>query len=331
MDAITLDQVRVFLAIVDEGSFPKAAKALHRAQSAVTYAVRKLEAQTGVVLFDRSAYRSTLTAGGRAMLVRARRMAEEADAFREQARSLASGLEPELTLVVDAMYPMPLAVDALRALAERFPTVPPRVHVQSLGAAAQLVLDGTCAIGLLPAVITDLTALRLRPTTTIELVPVAAPSHPLAAGEGVLEAATLDRHVQLVLTDASPITAGTDHGVLSSRTWRLADLGAKKAMLIAGLGWGTMPRHLIEDELADGRLRRIEPADYDRFSTSLVVGAAVMPGRTLGPAGRWMLDLLCPPAGGTAQDPSEAMASEPGAETQDRASQRASGHVLRHR
>ena len=72
MDALTLDQVRVFLSVVDEGSFPKAAKSLQRAQSAVTYAIRKLEAEIGVPLFDRSAYRSVLTPAGRALLTRAR-------------------------------------------------------------------------------------------------------------------------------------------------------------------------------------------------------------------------------------------------------------------
>ena len=68
MDALTLDQIRVFLSVVDEGSFPKAAKSLQRAQSAVTYAIRKLEAEIGVPLFDRSAYRSVLTPAGRALL-----------------------------------------------------------------------------------------------------------------------------------------------------------------------------------------------------------------------------------------------------------------------
>src|ERR1700687_5373409 len=71
MDALTLDQIRVFLSVVDEGSFPKAAKSLQRAQSAVTYAIRKLEAEIGVPLFDRSAYRSVLTPAGRVLLTRA--------------------------------------------------------------------------------------------------------------------------------------------------------------------------------------------------------------------------------------------------------------------
>ena len=235
MDAPTLDQIRVFLSVVDEGSFPKAAKSLQRAQSAVTYAIRKLEAETGVPLFDRSAYRSVLTPAGRALLTRARRIAEEAGAFREQARGLASGLEAELGIVLDALYPMPRIFDALRAFTEQFPTVPPRLYVASLGAAANLVADGTCAIGLLPSNIAELAALKLTPITTFHLCPVVSPSHPLASIQGIIEPHVLRQHVQLVLTDASTLTAAKDWGVLSSRTWRLADLGAKNRCCWQGL------------------------------------------------------------------------------------------------
>src|SRR5450755_1358155 len=260
MDALTLDQIRVFLSVVDEGSFPKAAKSLQRAQSAVTYAIRKLEAEIGVPLFDRSAYRSVLTPAGRALLTRARRIAEEAGAFREQARGLATGLEAELSIVLDALYPMPQIFDALLAFTEQFPTVPPRLYVASLGAAAHLVADGTCAIGLLPSNVADLTTLNLTPLTTIDMCPVVSPSHPLASIRGTIEPHELRQHVQLVLTDASTLTAAVDWGVLSSRTWRLADLGAKKSMLLAGLGWGNMPAHTVEDEIKDGRLTVIRQA-----------------------------------------------------------------------
>lgn len=292
MDTLTFDQIRVFLAIVDEGSFPKAAKSLNRAQSAVTYAIRKLEAEAGVPLFDRSAYRSVLTPAGRALLVRARRIAEEARAFREQARSLASGLEAELTIVVDAMFPMPFVVKALRAFTEQFPTVPLRVYVQSLGTAAQLVIGGACAIGLLPSIVTELTTLNLLPITTINLVPVIAPCHPLAEIDGPIEPHLLHRHVQLVLTDASEITSGVDYGVLSSRTWRLADLGAKKSMLLAGLGWGNMPAHMVEDELLTGALKIIHPRGFDTLTARIVLGAAIVSESSLGPAGQWMLNHL---------------------------------------
>ena len=100
------------------------------------------------------------------------------------------------------------------------------------------------------------------------------PSHPLAAVTGTIGAGDLDRHVQLVLTDASSLTAEIENGMLSSRAWRLADLGTKKAMLLGGLGWGTMPDRLIGDELADGRLRRLDPDGLNGFTTHRMPGAA---------------------------------------------------------
>ena len=100
MDSLTLDQIQILLTVVDEGSFSRAAKKLNRAQSAVTYGIQKLEAQIGIPLFDRTAYRPALTEAGRTLLLRARRIAEETNAFRDAARSLASGLEAELTIVL---------------------------------------------------------------------------------------------------------------------------------------------------------------------------------------------------------------------------------------
>jgi DNA-binding transcriptional LysR family regulator len=292
LDSLTLDQIRLFLAIADTGSFSKAAKQMNRAQSAVTYGIQKLEAQFGIPLFDRTAYRPALTEAGRALLPRARRIAEETDAFRDTARSLASGLEAELTIVLDSMFPMPAVVKALRAFTATFPTVPPRVYVQSLGAAAELVLDGTCMIGLLQLFFSDIALLKRFPLLTIDLIPVVAPDHPLAALEGPVDTHVLHGHVQLVLTDRSSLTAGRDYGVLSGRAWRLADLGAKHAMLLAGLGWGNMPSHLVQNDIAQGRLKVIRPVEFDSRGAQLAMCGAYLADHRLGPAGQWMIDHL---------------------------------------
>src|ERR1700685_1842860 len=120
LDSLTLDQIRIFLAVADAGSFSKAAKQLNRVQSAVTYAIQKLEAQFGIPLFDRTAYRPVLTEAGRALVPRARRIAEETNAFRDAARSLASGLEAKLTIVLDFMFLILAVVEALRASTRKF-------------------------------------------------------------------------------------------------------------------------------------------------------------------------------------------------------------------
>jgi len=291
MDAITLDQITVLLAVEEQGSFSGAARALGRAQSAVTYAIQKLEDQLGTALFDRSGYRPTLTEAGRALLPRAQRIAEEMGAFRAQARGMAVGLESELTLVADAMFPMPVLLAALKAFGAQYPTVPVRVYVETLGSAASMVLEGRCALGLLVDFGSESPLLHRVPLLAADLVPVAAASHSLAANGGLVTLERLREEVQLVLTDRSGLTQGRDHDVLSPRVWRLGDLGARHAMLLAGFGWGKMPQHMVAEDLAHRRLAALRAPELEREGrVRLSMFAATLADRIPGPAARWLID-----------------------------------------
>lgn len=294
MDALTLDQFQVFTAVVEEGSFSAAARRLNRAQSAVTYAIQKLEEQSGVELFDRSAYRPALTEAGRALSPRAQQILQELAAYRAQARGMAEGLEPELSLVVDSMFPIPALAGALHEFQSEFPSVVTRIYVESIGAAVQPLLEGSVDLGLVLAMAAGGEELERLRVADIPLLIVAAPTHPLTKVKGAIPVDVLRQHLQLVLTDRSALTRGRDHGVVATRTWRLADLGAKRAMLMAGLGWGSMPRHFVEDDLADGRLVSLRPEEWDGFEAMPVLSAvlAYKRRRELGPAGRWMLGRL---------------------------------------
>ena len=152
-------------------------------------------------------------------------------------------------------------------------------------------------IGLLPLFFSDMALLKRFPLLTVDLIPVVASDHPLAALEGPIDPHVLQQHVQLVLTDRSSLTEGRDYGVLSSRTWRLADLGAKHSMLLAGLGWGNMPSHLVQNDVAQGRLKIIRPMEFDSRVAQLVMCVACVAGHRLGPAGQWMIEYLSAVAG----------------------------------
>ena len=147
-------------------------------------------------------------------------------------------------------------------------------------------------IGLLPLIFSDIAQFKRFPLLTVDLVPVVSPGHPLAKLDGPIDTHVLHEYVQLVLTDRSALTAGREYGVLSGRTWRLADLGAKQSMLVAGLGWGNMPAHMVEADIAQGRLKVIQPVDFDPRTAQLVMCGAYLADHQLGPAGQWMIEHL---------------------------------------
>ena len=288
------EQVLVFLAVVDHGSFSAAARSLRRAQSAVTYAIQQLESDLGVSLFDRGGGRPVLTPQGAALLRHARRIAHEIAAMQRRAHSLVQGEEPELRLVVESMFPMPQLVGVIKGFAEAFPSVTLRLFVETLGAAAERVIDRTCTIGIAGPVgvgIDDLTSI---PMGTIARVPVAAPDHPLARWKEDIPADVLADHVQLVTTDRSALSRDQEFGVLSPVTWRLTDLGAKHAMILAGLGWGSLPRHMVETDLLEKRLVELHPAGSgsSHWLSSLPLFAIHRADAELGPAARDMLTRL---------------------------------------
>jgi DNA-binding transcriptional LysR family regulator len=286
--APTLDQLAVFAAVVDCGSFSAAARRLNRAQSVISYTVAGLEAQLGLALFARGQRRPVLTEAGRAMLADARRVIGTMEDLRARAAALTQGLEAELALAVDVMFPTDRLVGAIEDFARTFPTVALRLRMEALGGTTQLVMDGECGLGITGGYSLATDSLWRRTIGGAELVAVVAPTHPLAAIVGPIPSSALREHVQLVLSDRTKLTEGRDFGVLSPRTWRLGDLGAKHALLRAGLGWGRMPEAMIRDDLRDGKLAPLDVDERERpVFPFMLIRRADAPA---GPASRWLAE-----------------------------------------
>ncbi|MCW6533627.1 LysR family transcriptional regulator [Sphingomonas lycopersici] len=284
----TFDQLRIFLAIVDTGSFAAAGRKLNRAVSVISYGIGNLEAQLGLTLFEREGTRKPrLTLAGRAVLAEARSVALGIDGLRAKVKGLLEGLEAEVDLAVDVMLPAERLAKTLRAFAAEFPTVQLRLHVEALGAVTAMVLDGTASIGLSGPLFVGVEEIESVSAGAVPLVPVAAPDHPLGRMARIAPGAGRD-HIQLVLTDRSHFTEGRDFSVVSPKTWRLADLGAKHALLREGIGWGNMPLPMIEPDLVAGTLVRLDMPDHPggiyRFAG--IWRRDVPPG----PAGAWLID-----------------------------------------
>lgn len=287
---LSLDQLRVLVAIADAGSFSAAGRRIGRAQSAISQAVAGLEATQGVQLFDRSGHRPQLTEIGRLLVDQARMVLASAARFEAVAANTRAGLEPELALAIDPLVPSAPLIESLRALRDTYPDLPVSFSTEGLGGAERRLRQGSAALAiclLLPSPPDDIAAL---PLLSVKLAPVAVPDHPLARLGRPITRADLDPHIQLVLSD--PIDAtGPSYGLASARLWRFVDLQRRLDMLLAGFGWCRMPEHLITQLLADGRLVRLELAD-DGAREDLTIYAAHMRDRPLGPAGRWLLNDL---------------------------------------
>lgn len=287
LSKLTLDQLRVLVAVADTGSFSAAGRALFRVQSAVSTSVANAERTLGVALWDRTARTPVPTPEGALLLDKARRVLAEVDELEGLAQSMSEGVEARVSLCVEALLPLAALVGVCTAFAKAFPRVDLVVDTQTLSAVSARVRDGSATLGVVSAA--GLVAgVEAEALSVVRMVPVVAPGHPLARARGPLPTRALAEHVQLVLSEQRGDGGIPDQGVLSSRTWRVGDLHTKHALLLAGLGWGNLPAHLCRDDLARGRLVRIRPKAWREDEHVLTLSAIFLPRTADRPAHTWL-------------------------------------------
>ncbi len=291
----TIDQIEVLEAIERTGSFAAAARALHRVPSAISHTVARLESVLDVPIFDRSGHRAVLTSAGRRILDAGRDVLESARRLDLLAEGLQDGWEPSLQVVVDGALPMPPIMQTLRQfIAAGLPT---RVRLDVEARRGVIWrwqsddADLMCVLGLDEAdgcVVTTLPPLPM--------VLLASSTHPLGSRTPV-KRTDLSAHVELLVRDSDPGTREGDEAWFGTgHLVHLSDFPTKRLALLEGLGFGWMPRHLVEPDLQDGALVPVQLADGDDtwvFQPLLVRRAD----RPQGPASRRFEEILLAASG----------------------------------
>jgi DNA-binding transcriptional LysR family regulator len=290
LDALTLDQMRIFVSVVDAGSFSAAARKLGRVQSAVSQSIAALEEELEVGLFDRTGKVPKPTAAGEALARDARRLLLGAAEFRKRAACIADKVEPELVVAVDPIFPHGPLIASLKALRVEFPNLPVSIFTENLGGSEQRLRDGVAQFAIAPMPPTGVGALAAEFLVAIDVSPVVAIDHPLAREPGPIARAMLEPYVQLVLTDRTPLTQNFSGGIVGHHIWRFADLSTRLEFLLAGFGWCNMPLHLVSTPIAEGRLKILDLAERDPFQFRVHV--MHMRDRDIGRAGRWLVEDL---------------------------------------
>ena len=291
--AITLEGLRLIDAIERTGSFAGAAQALGRVPSAVTHAVRRLEAEVGAKLFDRAGYRARLTPTGVELLREGRQLLVAADELARRVRRVAEGWEPELRIALDAIVPFP----ALVAVLARFcATAPTRLRVthEVLGGTWDAVVGGRADLAIGAVQEGPQQALVGGGYGSVEIgrvdfVFAVAPDHPLAALPQPLPLAALRRYRQVVVGDTSQRLQPRAAGLIGLQELLIVPtMGAKIAAQAAGLGVGYVPAHLARDAIARGALVRLA-TEHDRSDEGRNTAHLVWRSDARGPALDWWI------------------------------------------
>ena len=266
------DQLRAFVSVVDQGSFRAAAAQLYKTQPTISAAVKALEAQFGISLLSRDAYRPTLTAEGKAFYREAKRLLAQVVELESLGHQLAKGAAPGLSISLSAMCALPPGLNTIKQFCSKHPDLQLNISTEHLsGILEQLHLDkADVAIG--PHTGLD-DRYEFVEIGTVTMITVASPdcieTSPLKAmmlnaySQGIIAQQVL-RQIPHILVADTGSQAPFDHiNILSGgRRWYVKDYQVKKALLLAGMGWARIPLHMIETELASSTLIPLQVENF---------------------------------------------------------------------
>jgi DNA-binding transcriptional LysR family regulator len=253
---ITLDQWSALVAVVEAGSYAKAAEALHKSQSSVTYAVQQLESQLEVKAFKIEGRKAMLTPTGELLYKRARYLLDEAGALEQSSKRLSAGWEPEIRLAVEAVFPIWLLLQCLERLGKESPHTRIEVTEAVLGHRTDALVRGEADLAIYAVVPPGFAG---EPLMRVRFLFVAHPDHPLHQLGRKLTMRDLRAHRYLVVRESSPDRA-TALTVETTQRWTVSQLSTSIQAVRSGYGFARLPEEMIRQELEAGTLKPLPMA-----------------------------------------------------------------------
>lgn len=257
MNEFTLHDLQCFDAVVRAGGFQAAAAEMHRSHPAVFAAVARLERQLGLVLLDRSGYRVHMTAEGRALHRKSQMLLSEFDGLRTYATQLAMGDESELRVVIGDLCPRQPTLELLARFFRTCPGTRLHLHVEAVAGPQERLLDGDADL-IVHCVDKANPRIEWLDVCKVTLAPVISPSLLPADLPRTVKPQHLRELTQCVMRDTARHTPARNYFVIDGAPQcTVADQSMKREIILQGLGWGHLPRYMIESDLLSGRLRSL--------------------------------------------------------------------------
>lgn len=262
----TLDQWRMLQAVIDYGGYAQAAEQLYRSQSTVSYAVTRLQEQLGIQLLEVKGRKAELTPAGEVLLRRSRRLLKDAVELEDLATNLSKGREAEIQLVVDAAFPTPLLMQALKQFASHSAGTRVQLKEVVLSGAGEALEAGQADLVITGRVPSEFLGDLL---CEVEFVAVAHPEHQLHRFNRQITVNDLSRELQVVIRD-SGVKYNVDSGWLGAEhRWTVTSLDSATEAITAGLGFGWLPRHQVREKLIKNELKELPLSEGQIYQANL--------------------------------------------------------------
>lgn len=267
---ITLEQWRALMQVVDAGGYAQAAAVLHKSQSAVTYAVQKLESVLGVKAFEVQGRRAVLTPTGQLLYRRAKALLDEAAGLERAAASLSAGWEAELRLAVEIIFPNRVLLPALAAFGDVSPQTRIELIESVIGGTSEALLTGKVDLAIAPVIPPGFLG---DPLMTLGFLPAAHPDHPLHRLGRPLTREDLRQHRHLVVRDSGlqrdARPQQNSYSLDAKQRWVVSNMSTSIQAAAMGYGFAWFPEDKIHDELAAGRLKPLPLREGARREVTL--------------------------------------------------------------
>lgn len=249
---VSLEQWRALIAVVEAGGYAQAAEALHKSQSAVTYAVQKIESQLGIQAFELQGRKAVLTPTGRMLYRRALALVGEAGDLERVARKLSAGWEAEIGLAVEILFPPALLLDCLARFGQEAARTRVEVIESVMGGSGEALLTGKADLAVTPHVPPGFLG---RPLMRMRLVAAAHPGHPLHQLGRPVEERDLRAQRHLMVRETGSTRNSRSQTIDVDQRWTFSSMAMSIAAAAAGHGFAWYPEALIVAELAAGQLK----------------------------------------------------------------------------
>jgi len=259
---VSLDQWRTLQAVIDCGGYAQAAEQLHRSQSSVSYAVKRLQEQLGVKLMHIEGRKAVLSDAGNILLQRSRQLIQDASAIEQQAGYLQQGWEAEIRLAVEAAFPTQCLMEALKQFEPVSKDTRIKLQEVVLSGAEDLLLKGEVDLVISPFVPQGYLGEEL---IQVNFVAVAHPQHALHLLSRSITMSDLNRETHVIVSDSG--SKGIDSGWLNeSHRWAVASLESACKVISNGLGYGWLPELEIASQVAQGELKPLPLAEGQKHT-----------------------------------------------------------------